>query len=226
MPEMGYNSSLLRNSLLLSPRSCPVTDPNVSITGGASQATSPSLLERARANDREAWDRIVYLYSPLMYSWCLRWGLQDADILDVSQEVMRSVFTHLNGFRKDRPNDSFRKWLKTILRNRVFDFLSRTGRRPQAALVDQPGTAQQDESSSEDASEQKVVLRRALDLVKAEFKPQTWDAFWRVTVDETPVADVAQALGVSPNVVYLSRSRVLRRLSDQFAALIDDWTSE
>ena len=203
-----------------------MTDPNVSITGGASQATSPSLLERARANDREAWDRIVYLYSPLMYSWCLRWGLQDADILDVSQEVMRSVFTHLNGFRKDRPNDSFRKWLKTILRNRVFDFLSRTGRRPQAALVDQPGTAQQDESSSEDASEQKVVLRRALDLVKAEFKPQTWDAFWRVTVDETPVADVAQALGVSPNVVYLSRSRVLRRLSDQFAALIDDWTSE
>jgi RNA polymerase sigma-70 factor (ECF subfamily) len=203
-----------------------VTDPNVSITGGASQATSPSLLERARANDRAAWDRIVYLYSPLMYAWCLRWGLQDADILDLSQEVMQSVFTHLKSFRRDRPNDSFRKWLKTILRNRVYDFLSRTGRRPQAALVDQPTATADDEPSSEDVSEQKVILRRALDLVKAEFKPQTWDAFWRVTVDETPVADVAQALGISPNVVYLSRSRVLRRLSDQFAALIDDWTSE
>jgi RNA polymerase sigma-70 factor (ECF subfamily) len=203
-----------------------VTDPNVSVTGGVSQATSPSLLERARANDRAAWDRIVYLYSPLMYGWCRRWGLQDADILDVSQEVMRSVFTHLSGFRRDRPNDSFRKWLKTILRNRVFDFLSRTGRRPQAALADLPAATADDEPSSEDVSEQKVILRRALDLVKAEFKPQTWDAFWRVTVDETPVADVAQALGVSANVVYLSRSRVLRRLSDQFAALIDDWTSE
>jgi RNA polymerase sigma-70 factor (ECF subfamily) len=203
-----------------------VTDANVSVTGGASQATSPSLLERARANDRAAWDRIVYLYSPLMYSWCRRWGLQDADILDVSQDVMRSVFTHLNGFRRDRPQDSFRMWLKTIARNRVFDFQRQTGRRPQAALADLPAATADDEPSTEDASEQKVILRRALDLVKGEFKPQTWDAFWRVTVDEMPVADVAQALGVSPNVVYLSRSRVLRRLADQFAALIDDWTTE
>ena len=51
------------------------------------------------------------------------------------------------------------------------------------------------------------MLRRALDLVRDDFEPRTWDAFWRVTIDEQSPADVAADLGVSANVVYLARSR-------------------
>jgi len=183
-----------------------------------------SLIERARANDPESWERIVYLYSPLVYAWCRRFGLQDADTLDVSQDVMRSVYLSLGIFRKAHPNDSFRKWLKTITRNRVLDFLRRKGRAPAATGGDEhpEATISDIDDSPEDCeSEQKTVLRRALEMVRAEFTPQTWDAFWRVTVDETPAGDVATTLGISTNAVYLAKSRVLRRLSDQFAELID-----
>lgn len=125
-----------RNSALPTPRLLRrrvfMTDANVSYCGSASATTSTSLLSRARANDREAWERVVYLYSPLVHGWCRRFGLQDADTLDVGQDVLRSVFLHLDSFRKDRPGDSFRKWLKTMTRNRVLDFLRRAGRTPAA----------------------------------------------------------------------------------------------
>ena len=38
-------------------------------------STSRSLLIRARANDAEAWDRLVALYAPLVMHWCRRWQL-------------------------------------------------------------------------------------------------------------------------------------------------------
>jgi RNA polymerase sigma-70 factor, ECF subfamily len=201
-----------------------VTDSNVPIGGSAALATSLSLLERAKASDRPAWDRIVYLYAPLVYAWCRRFGLQDADALDVGQEVLRSVFTKLPDFRKDRPGDSFRKWLKTITRNRALDLFRRKSRQP-IALDSEHAAPDESPEPAEELTEQKVVLRRALDLVRDDFEPRTWTAFWRVTIDEAPPADVAQELGVSVNVVYLARSRVLRRLADQFAELIDGWQS-
>jgi RNA polymerase sigma-70 factor (ECF subfamily) len=187
-----------------------------------------SLIERAQANDRTSWERIVYLYSPLVFAWCRRFGLQDADALDISQDVLRSVFTKLAQFRKERPGDSFRKWLKTITRNRVLDALRRERRlpkvqegQPMEAVADLASDEFLDESDAEPASEQKVVLRRALDMVRQEFTPRTWNAFWRVAVDEQPVDEVARDLGVSTNVVYLAKSRVIRRLTVLLAEIMD-----
>ena len=65
------------------------------------------------------------------------------------------------------------------------------------------------------------MVRRALELIRLEFEPATWQAFWRVQVDDQPVAAVAAALGLSTNAVYKSRARVLRRLRHEFGELIE-----
>lgn len=54
------------------------------------------------------------------------------------------------------------------------------------------------------------------ELVRCEFEILTWEAFWRTTVDGISAADVATALGISRNAVYLARSRVLHRLREIF----------
>jgi RNA polymerase sigma-70 factor (ECF subfamily) len=188
------------------------------------------LLDRAKANDRAAWDRIVQLYAPLVYGWCRRFGLQHADLLEVCQEVLRSVFTKLPEFRRDRPRDSFRQWLKTITRFRALD--ARAQLRKQPALFSEltpesnPEAPEDCETADEEVSERKYVLRRALEIVQKEIEPRTWDAFWRVVVDERSPAQVAEELAVSVNVVYLARSRVLRRLADQFGEVIDGWQDD
>src|SRR5438270_2675595 len=79
--------------------------------------TSVTLLERLRANEPDAWGVMVRLYSPLLFHWCARFGLRGADADDVAQETFREAATHLANFRRDRPGDTFRGWLRGIARN-------------------------------------------------------------------------------------------------------------
>jgi RNA polymerase sigma-70 factor (ECF subfamily) len=97
----------------------------------ASSGTSHSLLERARANDGDAWDRLVAIYGPLVYQWCQRWDLQDCDRADVFQQVFQAVASHIGRFRKERSGDTFRGWLRTITRNKIYDHLRKRQREPQ-----------------------------------------------------------------------------------------------
>src|SRR5438045_4144454 len=65
-------------------------------------STAPSLLDRVRSRDAQAWERLVELYGPLVYHWCGR-QLKHQDAADVFQEVFRAVAAHIGNFRKERP---------------------------------------------------------------------------------------------------------------------------
>ena len=60
------------------------------------------------------------------------------------------------------------------------------------------------------------LVGRALELMRADFQPATWQAFWQHRVAGRPAAAVAAELGVSVNAVYLATSRVQRRLQQAF----------
>src|SRR5262245_64154792 len=76
------------------------------------QATPLSLLQRARANDQQAWDRLTALYRPLVLFWCRQAHCPAAEAEDVAQEVFAAVAAGLGGLRHDRPGDTFRGWLR------------------------------------------------------------------------------------------------------------------
>jgi len=54
-----------------------------------------------------------------------------------------------------------------------------------------------------------------LETIRDQFEPRTWDAFWRVVVDEQPVSDVARALTMRPGTVRVAKCRVLHRLRQE-----------
>src|SRR5687767_549166 len=87
----------------------------------AFEPTSPSLLQRARTHDQDAWRQIVHLYGPLVYRWCGRTGLREEDAADVFQETFRAVARELPAFRPARPTGSFRCWLRAIVRTKIAD---------------------------------------------------------------------------------------------------------
>src|SRR5437879_4069636 len=99
----------------------------------SADATSPSLLDRARQNAPGAWDRLVERYAPLVYHWCWRGNLGPEDAADVFQDVFRAVAEHLVDFRRDRPGDTFRGWLRTITRNKIRDHFRRLDGEARAA---------------------------------------------------------------------------------------------
>src|SRR5713101_367175 len=80
--------------------------------------TPSSLLERLRQPfEPEAWGRFVSLYTPLIYSWGRRVGLQEQDAADLVQEVFVTLLQVLPTFTYDR-QQSFRRWLRTITLNK------------------------------------------------------------------------------------------------------------
>jgi DNA-directed RNA polymerase specialized sigma24 family protein len=81
------------------------------------RGTSLTLLERLRGNEQAAWHTTVHLYMPLVAHWCARAGVKGADADDVIQEVFRAAAASLPNFRRDRPGDTFRGWLRGITRH-------------------------------------------------------------------------------------------------------------
>jgi RNA polymerase sigma-70 factor, ECF subfamily len=204
-----------------------VTDASVSRSEAPSQ-TSLSLLDRVRAQDQAAWSRLVLLYGPLVYRWCRRAGLQAADAADVGQEVFRAVARKVSEFRHDRDGDSFRAWLRAITRNKILDAFRRPapgcpppgGSDAQRRLQEVPTRVLEDAGPAADAEETRLLFRQAVELMRGEFEEGTWRAFWQAAVEGRRPADVAADLGVSVNVVYLAKSRILRRLREEFADLL------
>src|SRR5881397_142301 len=87
--------------------------------------TIPSLLERVRRPaDEDAWGRFVQLYTPLLFFWARRLGLQDQDAHDQVQEVFTLLVQKLPEFQYDRQK-GFRNWLRTVLLNNWRDRLRR-----------------------------------------------------------------------------------------------------
>jgi len=195
----------------------------------SSNATSRSLLERVKADEAAAWERLVSLYAPLVFHWCRRWNLGEPDIADILQEVFQAVFVHVADFRKERPADSFRGWLRRITRNKVLDHFRRLGREPQGVggsdaqtrLSQLPFPQSSDEGSNGDEPVERNLFYRALDLIRQDFEERTWQAFWRTAVAGESPRDVAEALSMSAGAVRVAKCRVLHRLREELGEVID-----
>jgi RNA polymerase sigma-70 factor (ECF subfamily) len=193
----------------------------------AGQVTPLSLLERVRSRDPQAWHRLVELYQPLVLAWCRRAGVTSTDAEDVAQEVFAAVASALDHFRRDRPGDTFRGWLRVITRNQIWQLFRRSKGRPRAEggsdawehlqeIADPlPGPAE------EESEEMGQLYLRAVELVRGEFEDRTWQAFWLSTVEDRDPAVVGQELNMTPNNVRQARSRVLRRLREEVGDLLD-----
>src|SRR6185436_16174564 len=99
-----------------------------------SPLTRASLLVQIRdGSNHAAWREFVNLYGPVVYGFVRKRGLQDADAADLMQDVMRSVSAAIARLDYDRNQGTFRGWLFTITRNKVFNFLSARRVRPQGS---------------------------------------------------------------------------------------------
>jgi RNA polymerase sigma-70 factor (ECF subfamily) len=189
-------------------------------------STSTSLLALVKQRDPDAWVRLTKIYGPTVYVWCRRAGLQPADSADVAQGVFGAVAANIDRFRLDRPEDTFRGWLWSIFRSKLMDFYRDRKHQPEipgdsaleGLLPTMNCTADSVclDSSAENAAE---LVQRALAVIKADFRENTWQAFWLTAVLGEATSDVAASLHMTPAAVCMSRSRVLRRLRETLQGL-------
>lgn len=192
-----------------------------------SSSTRMSLLARAQAREKAAWSELVRLYAPLVAHWCRRCGLDTHDTADCVQDVFAAVAGSIHTYQPRQANGTFRAWLWTITRNKVRDFLRRTGRNVQAvggstaarSLAAVPDDAAVPADEPSDAVQMHELVHRALEQVRCEFTATSWESFWRTAVDGLPTGVVAEQLGLTPSAIRQNRSRILRRLRQQLGDL-------
>jgi RNA polymerase sigma-70 factor (ECF subfamily) len=185
----------------------------------------------AKAGDAAGWRRLVALYGPLVYRWSRRSGLREHAASDVVQEVFLAVHRKIGDFRRDRPGDTFRGWIRRITINKIHDYCRRRVKEPIAVggssvhrrfqQLPEPAADPIDVDLVDFQDVVEVLYRRALELVRNEFEPRTWEMFRMVAIDGRKPADVATDLSVSRNTVYIAKSRVLSRLRVEFVEVID-----
>jgi RNA polymerase sigma factor (sigma-70 family) len=188
------------------------------------QATRESLLVRlGEGRAKQAWFDFVDLYSPIIYGFARRQGLQDADAADLVQEVLRSVARSLSCY--DHRKGRFRSWLMAVVRHRLSEFRASQGRQV-AGSGDTQVLQQLEQVSAVDGVERvweheyrQSVFRVATGRICHEFQPATWQAFWLTSVEGKKTGEVAQFLGISVGAVYVARSRVLARLKKEIQSL-------
>src|ERR1700678_2055852 len=146
-----------------------------------STVTRASLLVRLRdGGDAGAWQEFVHLYAPVIYGFARKRGLQDADAADLMQEVLRSVSIAAHRLEYDPARGTFRGWLFTVTRNKVFNFLDSRSRRVHGTgdsrmqqRLEQHAEAAADLSADWEADYQRAMAAQAMERVKGEFQAAT-----------------------------------------------------
>jgi RNA polymerase sigma factor (sigma-70 family) len=187
-----------------------------------SDVTRPSLLLRLRdVRDQLAWGEFVEIYSPLVYGLARKHGLQDADAVDVTQDVLRRIAHSIGRLNYDAGRGTFRGWLFTIVRNEIRDWFAKqrsvwigNGDAPDAPKWDQLPDSVDELSQFWEREHQQRVFFLATEQIRKEVQESTWQAFWKTTVNNQPGKDVAAELGLSIAAVYLAKGRVMLRLKE------------
>lgn len=193
------------------------------------QTTSVSLLERlAQDGDNADWQRLITLYKPFIEKIVRGYPALASHAEDVAQEVMLVLMRELPVFQRQRAG-SFRTWLRGVTVNQLRKSLRQNKRSPVAA-GDLPQLEEQLAQLADpmsvvaknwDDEHDRAVLARVMEIVKNDFQPQTWQAFELYAIREQPPAQVADELGISINSVLLAKSRILRRMREEAAGLVD-----
>lgn len=161
----------------------------------------------------------MQLFTPVLLRWVQRLGVQPADAEDLLQGVFTILLRKLPELDYD-PQRSFRAWLWTVLYHETLAWRKLRARLLllSPAEIDQLHAGDQVLEESE-AEYRRLLFERALQLARGDFSQETWRYFWEVAVVGRSGVEVAQEFRVSPNTVYLARSRVLARLREELQGL-------
>lgn len=146
-------------------------------------------------------------------------GVPANDLEDLLQEVFIALIRQFPEFRYDTSR-SFRGWLWMILHRQVIAWRKRQHRHVALSVEQLQTLANTDQlDAAHEEVYRKILLERILQLIQRDFPAQTWQLFWLLTIEAQPGVEVARQFGLTPNAVYLARSRVLARLRAELADL-------
>lgn len=190
--------------------------------------TSMGLMRLASGNDPTAWEKIVRIYSPLIGYWCIRMNVARQDVDNIRQEVFVRLAASIGRFRKKAGEEgrSFRGYLRTITQNVV---ISEYRKRPVKdlngssifRLINNQTSDAGRPSPGQLSMELAILHRRVIQVIERAFSSRDLNIFKASITQDRKASEIATDFGVSTNVVYQVRSRILSYIRDHFGDIME-----
>lgn len=176
------------------------------------EPTRPSLLIRvADHTDAAAWAEFAAWVGHIVTRFLRRRGLPPADAEDIVQGLLLTLAEWVRSHTYEPERGGFRRLLYTAARRRLLDHYRK--RRPNGLTdADLDRLESRDLAPEFDQAFADGVLRRAAAVVRGEFTPPTFAAFWLTYVEGKTTAEAAAGLGLTASAVKTARSRVRARV--------------
>jgi RNA polymerase sigma-70 factor (ECF subfamily) len=184
--------------------------------------TRETLIQRLpNAADVEAWDVFLEIYEPLLFRLARGRGMQPADAEDFVQEVLTAVARNVEGWVASENRGPFRAWLFRIAHNLGVNFVTRpkhrrlgTGSSQIAQMLQEVPAASADSSEIFRKEYRRELFRWAAERVRDQTSERQWLAYWRTTVEDRPIAEVAEEFAMSVGAIWVARSRIAKRIRE------------
>jgi RNA polymerase sigma-70 factor, ECF subfamily len=187
--------------------------------------TSSTLLRRLAASpqDEAAWSEFVDRYGPRLVQWCRAWGLQDADILDVSQTVLTRLAQRLRRFKYD-PSRRFRSWLRSLVRSAALDALADRRRvigTGTEAVVERLASVEARDDLARRLEEEFDIelFEAATAAVRERVTTKCWEAYRLTALEDRAASEVAATLDMRVGAVYQAKSRIIQMIQHEIQRL-------
>lgn len=176
--------------------------------------------DRRRAHDLEtAWIVFYELYSRKIQKYAFACGATEQDIADCVQDVWSELLVRLPSFRLDPEHGKFDTWLFHIVRGKTVDLLRARKRRISQDNSDALQTVADHGPGPVQALEDEETVRLAWEHLRTNMSKVNIQVLQLRLVEQRPVAEVAEELGISNQQVWYRYHRARRELLQLGSAL-------
>jgi DNA-directed RNA polymerase specialized sigma24 family protein len=185
-------------------------------------STSQSLLDHLRLGSDEDQRLLITLYWSLVLDVYIAKRVVENldDRLDITNRVFRTAFRRIEsqGFKR-QGRGAFRAWLRITTKNKVGDFIRRERRRKakakdlaEARNLLRATVEGEGEGGFDENTERALLVRQAIEVVRAEFEPGSFEMARLQLMEGRSAADAGASCGKSANAASVAKSRVKHRL--------------
>ena len=188
--------------------------------------TRESIIQRIQlGTDNEAWEEFEACYRPFIYFLLKQVNVDFSDRDDVVQEILLNLHKNIRKYIKQ--NSRFRTWLGTVIRNTAKNHLIKQSRYDkninkyhQSLGVFETHTNAEIDDLIENQWKQYLV-DCAMDRMRSIFAEKSIKCF-EMTLNNQPVEEIAEYLGVKKETVYIIRNRIKARMLVEIRQLTEE----
>lgn len=196
-------------------------------------STPTSLWDRVLEGDTSAWQNLVDVWTPCVYEFCRRKGIQEADAGDVVQHVMIRVFRYRDKFSREAEGHRLKAWLLMIIGQAIADYYRQFAGKNRAhggsEFADQMANLAEtlDPASVENSVDGEKLfdaglwMARTLEVIRAEVTEQTWQIFDMFKIQDRTAKEVGEHFGLKETTVRQRVYSVTQRIKREADGLFD-----